>query len=195
MIAVGILQTLILAAQAVILYLTIRILRKQNSTAMNAQRAWVTVDVKHDDTKWADEKTHILKGTTYTSDGNGGTTGGDNTSFYAVLICKNEGSSPGWIEEKRARFEIVTSLPPGPELRSAQVIQTGPMPLGPGQTDELRFVPVAKGRQEEGKNAVIYGVVRYRDIFGKHRQTTFAYKLLNNELSRLEGYPEYNRNT
>jgi len=51
------------------------------------------------------------------------------------------------------------------------------------------------GRQEHGKLTVVYGVVKYRDIFDKRRETTFAYRILNGELRRLEGYPEYNKNT
>ena len=188
MVAVGIIQTLILAG-------TIYVIYKQVSTARNAQRAWVTVDVKHDDKKWTDGKTHILERTTYVSDGKGGTAGGDNTSFYAVLLCKNEGNNPGWVDEKRAKFEIVSSLPPRPDLESAQVIQAGPTPIGPGREDEVQFVPVAKGSQEDSKIAVIYGDVKYRNIFGKNRQTTFGYRLLTTELTRLEGYPEYNNNT
>jgi hypothetical protein len=153
------------------------------------------VDVKHDDKKWTDGKTHILEGTTYVSDGKGGTAGGDNTSFYAVLLCKNEGNSPGWVDEKRAKFEIVSSLPPRPDLESAQVIQAGPIPIGPNREDELHFEPKALRHHESSKMTVIYGAVRYRDIFGKQRQTTFAYRVLDGQLRRLEGYPEYNKNT
>jgi hypothetical protein len=192
MVIVGIVQGVILAG-------TIYVIWKQVETARNAQRAWVMVDVEHDDKKWADRKTHIIEGTTYVSNGKGGITGGDNTSFYAVLVCRNEGSSPAWILEKRAKFEILSSLPPRPDFESAQFTQAGPVPIGTGRalphTDELPFLPAAVGHQEPTKMVVIYGVVKYRDIFGKHRQTTFAYRIVNRELRRLEGYPEYNKNT
>ena len=182
LVIVGIVQALVLAG-------TIFVIWRQISTARNAQRAWVMVDVEHDDKKWADGKTHILKGSG---------TGGDTTAFYAVLVCRNEGSSPAWINEKRAKFEIVTSLPPKPNLESAQFFQDGPIPIGTGRalphTDELHFEPVAMGHQEHGKMTVIYGAVKYRNIFDEHCETTFAYRIVNGELRRLEGYPEYNKN-
>jgi hypothetical protein len=44
--------------------------------------------------------------------------------------------------------------------------------------------------------AVIYGVVRYHDVFGKGRETFFGYRLtIRNRFERLSGYPEYNNNT
>ncbi|MGA2606665.1 MAG: hypothetical protein ABSH01_04310 [Terriglobia bacterium] len=180
---VGIVQTLVLAG-------TIFVIWKQMSTARNAQRAWVMVEIEHNAKKWADGEVHVLEGSG---------TGGDTTTFYAVLVCRNEGSSPGWIDEKRVKFEIVSSLPPRPNLECAQFVQAGPIPIGTGQalppTDILPFEPVAMGRQEHGKLTVVYGVVKYRDIFDKRRETTFAYRILNGELRRLEGYPEYNKNT
>ena len=183
LVVVGIVQGLVLAG-------TILIIWKQVSTARNAQRAWVMVDVEHNAKKWADGEVHILEGSG---------TGGDTTAFYAVLVCRNEGSSPGWIDEKRVKFEIVSSLPPRPNLESAEFIQAGPTPIGTGRafphTDILPFEPVAMGHQEHGKMSVIYGIVKYRDIFHERRETTFAYRILDGELKRLEGYPEYNKNT
>jgi hypothetical protein len=179
LVLVGIVQTLVLAG-------TILVIWKQLSTARNAQRAWVMVDVKHNAQKWADGQVHVLEGSG---------AGGDTTSFYAMLVCKNEGSSPGWIDEKRVKFEIVSSLPRSPHFESAQFSQAGPIPIGTAQSDSVPFEPTAVGRQEENKLTVIYGIVKYRDIFGKRRRTTFAYRILNGELRRLEGYPEYNKNT
>jgi hypothetical protein len=183
MVLVGVVQALVLAG-------TIFVIWKQISTARNAQRAWVMVDVEHNAKKWADGKVHILEGSG---------TDGNTTAFYAVLVCRNEGSSPCWIDEKRVKFEIVSSLPPNPNLESAQFIQVGPIPIGTGRalpnTDILPFEPIAMGHQEPRKMTVIYGIVKYRDIFKKCRQTTFAYRILNGELRRLEGYPEYNKNT
>ena len=183
LVIVGIFQALVLAGTIVVIW-------KQISTSRNAQRAWLMVDVEHDATKWADGKVHILEG---------GGTGGDTTSFHAVLVCRNEGSSPGWIDEKRVKFEIVSSLPHRPNLESAQSIQAGPRPIGPGQgpshMDSWHFVAEAMGHQKQGEMTVIYGLVKYRDIFSRRRETTFGYRVLNGELTRLEGYPEYNKNT
>jgi len=43
--------------------------------------------------------------------------------------------------------------------------------------------------------SVIYGFVKYRDIFKKQRTTTFGYRITNGVLKRLENYPKYNENT
>ncbi len=43
--------------------------------------------------------------------------------------------------------------------------------------------------------SVIYGFVRYRDIFKKLHVTTFGYGIIHGQLKRLENYPEYNQNT
>jgi hypothetical protein len=148
--------------QAVILLGTVYVIWKQVETARNAQRAWVMVDVERDDKKWADGKTHIVEGSTRVPNGKGSTTGGDTTSFYAVLVCKNEGNSPAWIEEKRAKFEIVSDLPSRPNFVSAQFVRAGPIPIGAGralsQTDELDFIATAIGHQVQGKMALFMGL-------------------------------------
>jgi hypothetical protein len=176
--------------QALVLVGTIIVIWKQVSTARNAQRAWVMTEIEHDTKKWADGKVHVLQGSG---------SGGETTALYAVLVCKNEGNSPAWIDEKRVKFEIVNSLPHKPNLESAEFIKAGPIPIGTGRalthTDALQFQPVAAGRQQDERMAVIYGIVRYRDIFGKHRETTFGYRIADGEIRRLEGYPEYNKNT
>ena len=179
LVLVGVVQTLVLAG-------TIFVIWKQLSTARNAQRAWVMVDVEHNDKKWADGQVHVIEGSG---------TGGNTTAFYAILVCRNEGSSPGWIDEKRVKFEIVSSLPSRPDFESPQFNQAGPIPIGTAQPNAVPFEPIAVGHQEDKKLTVIYGIVKYRDIFGKRRWTTFAYRILNGELRRLEGYPEYNKNT
>lgn len=43
---------------------------------------------------------------------------------------------------------------------------------------------------------VVYGIVKYRDIFDKLRETTFGYRITpSRELVRLEGKGEYNKYT
>jgi hypothetical protein len=163
---------------------------RQVKTAQDSERAWVMADVDWDTEKWAGGEAHILE-----SSGSSG----DNTTFYAVLTCRNEGKSPAWIEEQRATFEIVTSLPDTPNLESAKFIKVGPEPIGIGNalppTTHIPFQPVAAGHEKNGTMMVIYGTVKYRDIFNKQRTTSFAYKVINLKLVRLESYPKYNEHT
>jgi len=183
LVVVGFIQAGILAA-------TVWVIQRQVSTSRHIERAWVMADLEHDSQKWADRKVHVLQGSG---------TSGDSTGFYAVLICRNEGRSPAWLGERRARFEIVSGLPPKPNLELTELIEASPTPLGTGQalphTERLSFPITAQGHEELGRMNVIYGVVKYRDIFGKNRKTTFGYRLTpDRRFVRLE-YAEYNKHT
>jgi hypothetical protein len=161
-------------------------------TSRTIERAWVMADVESDSEKWRDRKLHMLQGSG---------TSGDSTAIYAVLVCTNAGKSPAWLDEMRARFEIVETLPPIPNFESAEHIETGIVPLGMMEggavpyVQRLSWTAIATGHEELGKMAVIYGFVRYRDIFQKRRVTTFAYRVINGQLRRLENYAKYNENT
>jgi hypothetical protein len=183
--------------QAAILAGTIYAIIHQTNVNRNTVRAWVMVEVAHDAAKWAgpkNEKVHMLEGSG---------SSGDSTAFYAVLTCRNEGKSPAWIYERRAKFEIVSAaLPLKPKFDSAEFVEVEPTPLGTGQalthTDNLEWLAQAREHIQQGQMAVVYGIVKYRDIFGARRQTTFGYRITpSNALRRLEGeqYGEYNKNT
>src|SRR5579859_4220715 len=133
--------------------------RRQIRTSENTERAWLLVDVKHDDKKWLDGKMHVLEG-----DG----TEGKSTAFYGLLVCVNEGRSPAWIDEVLVKFEVVKHLPLTPNLSLAELIEKGPLPIGIGQayphTNKIEWPAMASGHVELGKMAVVWGAVRYRDI-------------------------------
>ncbi len=159
----------------------------QANALINSERAWVMVDVKWDTDKWADSKAHVVEGSG---------TGGDTTGIYVALSCRNEGRSPAWIEEERARFQIVDALPDTPDLTSAEFVHAVPEPIGVGKANQISWPATATGHESLGKMMVVYGVVKYRDIFDKPRETTFAYRITpSTELVRLEGKREYNKHT
>jgi hypothetical protein len=164
----------------------------QIHTSKTIERAWVMADVEPDSEKWRDRKLHVLEGSG---------TSGDRTAIYAILVCTNAGKSPAWINETRAKFEIVETLPQIPNFESAEYIEAGTIPLGMVEggatphTQRLPWTPTAVGHGESRKMSVIYGFVKYRDIFQKPRVTTFGYRVIDGRLKRLENYPEYNKNT
>src|SRR6267378_920920 len=165
--------------------------QKQADALINSERAWVMVTVEWDTGKWTDGKAHVLEGSG---------SGGDTTGIYVVLTCRNEGKSPAWIEEKRAKFEIVDVLPHRPDLSSADFIQVGPEPIGIGnalpQTNHIAWQATARGHVGPGMHMVVYGEVTYRDIFDRLHETTFGYRITpGRELVRLENMREYNKNT
>jgi hypothetical protein len=119
------------------------------------------------------------------------------TSFNVRLICKNDGRTPAWITEKRACIDVVDSLPDTPNWDAVGIIQTEPEPLAVGEVGEPtdKSLTCNKAR-DPGKITVVYGIVRYRDVFAPDRATTFAYTIrVDGRLERLAGYPEYNKNT
>jgi hypothetical protein len=182
-------STAVIAAFTILLFVGVV---WQIRTSKAIERAWVMADVEPDSEKWRDRKLHVLEGSG---------TSGDNTAIYAVLVCTNAGKSPAWIDETRAKFEIVKTLPEIPNFESAEYIEASTIPLGMVEggavphTQRLPWTPTAVGHEEVGKMSVIYGFVKYRDIFKKHRITTFGYRIIHGKLKRLENYPEYNKNT
>jgi hypothetical protein len=167
----------------------LKVSQAQAAALVNSERAWVMVDVEWDSDKWADRQPHVLEGSG---------TGGDTTGIYVVLTCRNEGRSPAWIEEKRARFQIVDVLPDTPDLTTAEFIQAVPEPIGIGKalphTNHISWQAIGTGHEGFGKMMVVYGVVKYRDIFDRPRETTFGYRITpSRELVRLEGKREYNK--
>ena len=161
--------------------------KRSADALMTAERAWVIVDIQ-----WAPKypgRNHMQK-----------TWGGrqDTTMVSVRLPCSNQGKTPAWITEKRACIQVVKSLPTVPDIAAIDIIQSELEPLGAEHmTGEKRdFVLEGDGwesRLEEGLMTVVYGAVKYRDIFSNERQTTFAWRItLDNELERLEGYSEYN---
>ncbi len=111
----------------------------QADALINSERAWVMADVEWDTGKWSDGKAHVLEGSG---------TGGDTTGIYVVLTCRNEGRSPAWIEEKRARLQIVDVLPDKPDLTSAEFVQAELEPIGVGRANQIAWQATATGHGE-----------------------------------------------
>jgi hypothetical protein len=112
--------------QAVILAFTIWVINRQTTANVTSQRAWILAEVQFEEGEG-----RIMEGR--------GTVEGrvqDYTGVRLQLICRNEGNSPAWIEEKRMKFEIFSTLPKEPPVRSADIIYAGNEPLGTGKTDQ-----------------------------------------------------------
>ena len=108
----------------------------QIRTSRAIERAWILAEVQ-----WTDGKGRVLEGHSWE---------GTHSGVYVRLLCKNEGNSPAWIEEKRMKFQIFSVLPARPPLESADIIQFGREPLGIGKTDEpvtrQDAMPIAEGK-------------------------------------------------
>ncbi len=148
---------------------------------INSERAWVMVDFE-----WI-PNLGIANGSNSEI--------GHNYSVEHFLICTNCGKTPGWITE--IRFKIgVLPLPPIPQLDDVDPQHTVPEPLAPdGKPFRKDYFTTTPGSRPN--KFVLYGVVKYRDVFGPERRTYFAFEIIDAKTppERLAGYPEYNKNT
>ncbi|HZC21838.1 MAG TPA: hypothetical protein VE866_00750, partial [Candidatus Binatia bacterium] len=140
---------------------------KASSDALiNAERAWIIAELR------CKPGTSVFFGTN--SDG-------ETTAIMdAELWCYNSGKSPAWITERLARLIVVApeDIPTTPpELSLKDIVDNRVEPVGPKSESKFTWNPTGTGRQTIEKLAVIYGVVRYRDIFEQNRETWFAYRM------------------
>lgn len=153
---------------------------------IDAQRAWILVDVER-----VPGMGGVFLGTTIER---GIET--EHTMLNVRVMCRNEGKTPAWITEKRAGLRIVKSIPLEPDLEGLEIIQPEPEALAAGR-DTTKDVSLTFNQQRaDDEVSLVYGMVKYRDIFQVERQTVFAYRLnLSDRLERLAGYSEYNKST
>jgi len=124
------------------------------------------------------------------------------TTFAVELHCTNDGRSPAWVKEKSARMIIVKheEIPPIPELTEEDIIDKGYDPVGPGK-DAIPFTwdATGTGKHSTRTATIIYGVVRYADIFRENRETWFCYQLVGDaahrKLTRIYCGPDYSKQT
>jgi hypothetical protein len=127
---------------------------------VSSERAWVVPEVQ-----W------FRKGRTKTA--------GNNTELLVSLICKNYGRVPAWITDTRVRAIVVRGLIPSEpdtpdnaweQLPSYRLL----IPNDPTEYSVL-WRPLADGWAEPADFTLIYGFVRYRDIFGPGKESWFGY--------------------
>lgn len=147
---------------------------------VNSERAWVMADLR-----WRDRVR----------------TGRNNMDGQWAdldLFCKNDGRTPAWITEKFARLAIVTTIPEEPDFssichRDFHKICTEPLRVGGDSTISVDLA--CEGLREAEKTMIVYGFVRYRDVFSSDSETRFGYIFAHSDqLERIENH-KYNQNT
>ena len=127
------------------------------------------------------------------------TTPAVKTTLRIQLKCKNQGHSVAWITKKYIRFEIVKEWPETPVFREEHCFDHALESFEPGGWAEIDRTMDADGYFGDGKTALLYGLIKYRDIFGDH-ETTFGYYIsdgetMDTELLYMPGSPKYNKAT
>jgi hypothetical protein len=184
---------LITAVYAIVSYFTFLAIKRQAVSAeaeLAAQSPWIMVNIEH---------TPGMHGRFLGASRQGNEPEVQHTNFIFRFDCINHGRTPALITEKRANLIIVPKnrLPKTPDLRGTRVFDDRVEPLAAGKEslrkkDEYFSVTGYQGLDEW---VVLYGVVKYRDVFGRDRQTTFGYEVtIGDKIERLSGYPQYNEN-
>lgn|ERR1017187_666613 len=124
-----------------------------------------------------------------------------HTDFMFRFDCVNHGKTPALITEKAASLVMVPKgkLPKNPDLSSLTIFDRRAEPLAAGEKSKQgkdEYLSVPGYRSLDDWIVLYYGVVRYHDVFGRDRQTTFGYEVtIGDKIERLPGYPKYNENT
>jgi hypothetical protein len=138
---------------------------KQIATLRQIERAWVMIDISP--RFFAD-----------------GTLGAD-------LTFVNRGKTPAWVHGIWLKWNWVDRVPNKPDYDGLTESLKTPRPIAPNESLDAssRF----NTREPTAKTAIIYGVLRYRDIFRQERKTCFGCYLTGDRiLTRLpSNFNEY----
>jgi hypothetical protein len=183
--------TLVYSLFSVLTFFAIKRQARAAEGELAAQSPWIMVNIEH---------TPGMHGRFLGASREGDEPVTHRTDFVFRFDCINHGRTPAVITEKRATLLMVpkNTLPKEPDLIATKVFDGRAEPLAAGQEslrkrDEHFSVPGYQGLDEW---VVFYGVVKYRDVFGRDRQTTFGYEVtIGDQIERLSGFPKYNENT
>jgi hypothetical protein len=154
---------------------------------INSERAWLMVDLQ-----WEGGGRSKLVNTSSLIQG----TLVEKTAACVDSIILNNGRSPAWIIEKRINMAISENIPPEPELQLVPVSDPILEPIATSGKSTWHAEPGCKGKPDVGKITIIFGMIKYRDIFNKTRETRFGYMVSpGRDLERIPSYPEYNKYT
>lgn len=149
---------------------------------IDAERAWVMVELG-----WIPGSAGRMPGASIDR--------GPHTTVAIRFKYTNEGKTIAWIDEKLACFQIVKDLPKEPDLSVLEMIDAEPEWIGSKAGGHLDQALEAAGEEGMVDISVVWGLIRYRDAFGKH-ETTFGFRIRpDNRFERIAGLTEYNKTT
>jgi hypothetical protein len=151
---------------------------------INSERAWVLTQMGWDK-EGACQPHRIVRPT-------------DNsvhTLMNVRVVYRNYGRTPAWITEKHIKIEVTNTVEPLPDFSGATVAYNIEPIAGEQEPEWKPKNMTGEGwGPDSGQFTLVYGLVKYRDVFGEARETRFGYILVNGLFERM-AHPEYNKNT
>ncbi len=165
---------------------------KSAESLINSERAWIMAELvfSADLPAPAPTKSRIVYGDS--SDGR------HTIAIDVCLICRNDGRTPAWISCTRIHFRNLLDIPDNPDFSPLPTDYLNPtlQPVHVGGEVKTRWSLECDGPTDPKKVLVVYGVVKYRDVFRPERETRFAYTVRGAQLIRLtDDYWEYSKFT
>lgn len=149
-----------------------RMMRRQSDHIASAERAWVLVEIQEVPLYSLEESTD-----------------GDTTSIPIRIVCRNDGNTPAWVTDILFGMVIYDrdAIPRAPEINNAQRVGGDLTPVGPKSAmPPIDYTVECAGRNPiYFRHTVLFGVVRYRDVFGEARETHIGYEVKHKRLVRL----------
>jgi hypothetical protein len=149
-----------------------------------SERAWIMVNLA-----WCDNL-RIFQTTRHN--------GSIVTGINIECICTNQGRTPALITEIRCVLKFSDlDLETVPNFDHAEPYYSEPEPIPSARDSKpYQLQPGCDGEWDK-QILIFYGIVKYRDMFGFDRYTTFGYVIGQDQartIKRISGYPRYNWN-
>jgi hypothetical protein len=156
----------------------------QTRTTRSLERAWITANLD-----WFEKGRLRIAN-------NDSTETGESVAITLKLTCKNRGRSLARIENILGRMDLGSKAIRGRPNESS-LFQIGEMDAI--QADSESFAGVhftCEGKHTQGLSLFVYVLIKYRDIFGKDRETSLGYVVSDAQnVYRQTAIPERNTNT
>jgi hypothetical protein len=171
---------------------------KSANAVISAERAYVIADVEQKEVQ------------IFVSESPAGDARSTTSSVGSIVVTfRNVGRVPCWITQKKIQFALVEKLPEEPIFDDTAVVDDFPEPVIVGQPLRVEWQHlIAQGEHViilsamptktpfAGSNApIVYGVIKYRDVFSENRETRFGYRITGHGHLRRINSPAYNTNT
>lgn len=153
-------------------WVVLGIIWRQTQSMTKAERAWIMVDVRTP-VKPSDHRQLVQERARQETPETSPTI---ETFVNVVLFCQNQGRTPAWILEQHIRCEIFDpgNVPTKPDFGAHFQVEKGIRVAPVGIEIPHRYTLFVPGKCAERQVILVYGFVKYRDIFRKEHTSVFG---------------------